>query len=443
MKTNVLIIFAIALTSAGWSATYQTIANGSWGDPAIWSTDGGVTSCGCVPPNPLVGEQVYVYHDVNMSQHIGIAGGSYLYVAPAASLLPSAGGTIYNLTTWGNSTLDLYGSCTFQKLINGLSGGTNGSTINVYGTLEVTARIQLFAGTTNVIGGYAYLPSGNFDNYENSDFNILDGAKLELFGGNISNMGDMFICDACCAETAGNWQNAVTGVVGGSGSSQTSGGNMTNDGSFSTTMTWCSAGFDAGMPSTEDCLTTNTTCGIVQLPVVLASFYGVNKGDYNTIVWITATERDSDYFVLERSEDGVNWYQIAVTPGAGNKETETMYEIEDQGINDVYYYRLEQFDYNGDSYKSYPISVSYVNPSEELTIYPNPATGEDLIHISGLDTEGQIYVYDMSGSLMLSEFVTLSKHNTELNIGNLGSGMYTLVFTDKTGESKRSRFVIR
>jgi len=174
-----------------------------------------------------------------MTQNIDVKGGSSFILAAGGSLY----GTTHDLITSGNSTIDLYGPCTFQKIRNGLtngSNGSNGSILNIYNTIEVTAKIQFYAGTTNLDGGYLYLPTGNFDVRSNATFNVLNGSKLELFGGNISNDGHIFICSDCCLTTVGNWSNDANGTITGSGSATASGGNMTNLNVFSAAITWCS-----------------------------------------------------------------------------------------------------------------------------------------------------------------------------------------------------------
>ena len=269
-----LSILAFMLWNASFSATYHTYTNGSWNDPTIWSTDGGTTSCNCLPPTTTNGNDIYINHIVNMTSDVSITNGSYFYVAPAGQLAPS-GGSTYDISVRGNTTvLDAHGKVSINRLTNG-SSATNGGKINIFNTFEVKAQIRLNSGMTNVDGGYLYMPSGNFRNEENSTFNLLNGAKLELFGGNIRNSGQFSICTECCAESSGNWTNFSSGSISGGGSLLTSLGNISNDGTFGTSLTWCSAGADSGIPTAEDCSISGTTCGIVALPVELTSFEGI------------------------------------------------------------------------------------------------------------------------------------------------------------------------
>jgi len=88
------------------------------------------------------------------------------------------------------------------------------------------------------------------------------------------------------------------------------------------------------------------TCGV--LPIELISFEGVYVGNFNQLKWITATETNNDYFILERSENGLNWTVIGKVDGSGNSYQNKIYNFKDSGFSNVLnYYRLTQVDYDG------------------------------------------------------------------------------------------------
>jgi hypothetical protein len=95
--------------------------------------------------------------------------------------------------------------------------------------------------------------------------------------------------------------------------------------------------------------TAGLECTAVPLPVSLIDFSGHNNLGENSINWSTASERDNDFFRVERSTDGYLWYPVADVKGSGTTNAEQSYSIKDANIenNIMYYYRLKQFDYDG------------------------------------------------------------------------------------------------
>ncbi|MGV3631990.1 MAG: hypothetical protein ACO1O6_12340 [Bacteroidota bacterium] len=90
----------------------------------------------------------------------------------------------------------------------------------------------------------------------------------------------------------------------------------------------------------------------VELPLELKDFSGINLKPVNLLSWSTLSERDNDYFTLERmSEDEQEWKTVAKIKGQGTTSTESKYEYSDAEFDPfaVNYYKLSQTDYNGNS----------------------------------------------------------------------------------------------
>src|SRR5690606_24463115 len=88
----------------------------------------------------------------------------------------------------------------------------------------------------------------------------------------------------------------------------------------------------------------------VLLPIVLDYFTAQTTPSNSILVeWGTVSEKENDFFTLERSADGKTFEIITTVEGAGNSNQKLQYSFEDHrssvGMN---YYRLKQTDYNGD-----------------------------------------------------------------------------------------------
>lgn len=97
-------------------------------------------------------------------------------------------------------------------------------------------------------------------------------------------------------------------------------------------------------------------CPITVLPVEIGYFDGENHDEGNVLYWNTASEKNSDYFTIEKSLDGKHWEEIGTVKGAGNSEYEITYQYIDFDFRKtINYYRLKQTDFDGVTKKHFRI----------------------------------------------------------------------------------------
>ena len=130
----------------------------------------------------------------------------------------------------------------------------------------------------------------------------------------------------------------------------------------------------------------------VVTPIELSEFSGTNKVYGNVLNWKTGSELNSEYFAVERSEDGESFYEIGKVKAAGFSSSFEYYDFVDEDFkNKLSYYRLRQVDING-GYKVYP-AITIISPEQvfrNVKIYPNPSNGE--IKIGNLPTGEQVEI---------------------------------------------------
>lgn len=86
----------------------------------------------------------------------------------------------------------------------------------------------------------------------------------------------------------------------------------------------------------------------VALPIELISFTGTTQNNVNTLMWVTASERNNAYFTLERTLNGTDFEVIANINGSGNSQEMNEYMVIDPIYNEsINYYRLKQTDFDG------------------------------------------------------------------------------------------------
>ncbi|GAB2864643.1 hypothetical protein GCM10027044_26800 [Hymenobacter ruber] len=111
------------------------------------------------------------------------------------------------------------------------------------------------------------------------------------------------------------------------------------------------------------------------LPVELATFQGKSTAGGVALAWSTASERNSDHFVVERAADSPeNFRAIGQVQGAGTTSQRTQYDFVDARPAALSYYRLRQVDRDGITSFSPVVVVKSSAFSQPLAVYPSPAT---------------------------------------------------------------------
>jgi len=163
----------------------------------------------------------------------------------------------------------------------------------------------------------------------------------------------------------------------------------------------------------------------VNLPVELAEFEAqAVENESVDVSWMTATEQNNDHFLVQRSIDLENWETVDKVEGAGNSTEPIYYRSLDQNpYVGVSYYRLKQFDFNGDISYSGIQSVRIYGGSE-ISVYPNP-TSSDIV-VEGNEYEiKELKVYDVYGK-ELSVERSYSEGKCHLSLSTLPNGMYLI-----------------
>lgn len=106
------------------------------------------------------------------------------------------------------------------------------------------------------------------------------------------------------------------------------------------------------------------------LPVGLLDFRGEKKTMENELYWITENEINLDYYILERSADGIHWdFVSVVAPGENPNELKHQYMVRDisfrKGV--INYYRLLQKETNGEQVMADKL-VSIDNRTQSLKV---------------------------------------------------------------------------
>jgi hypothetical protein len=171
------------------------------------------------------------------------------------------------------------------------------------------------------------------------------------------------------------------------------------------------------------------------LPVSFTSFRGKAQDGGNQLSWTTAQETNNAGFTVERSQDGRTFEPVAFVKGAGTTANAQQYTYFDQ-FGRTAYYRLTQRDFDGKTALSDIIYVNRAAKTNDLTLYPNPAT--KFVRLSGQDIQAQVEVLGTDGRTLISTSVQAGE---TIDLSKLPAGIYQYRITTDGG-SKTNKLVI-
>ncbi|NJL13175.1 MAG: T9SS type A sorting domain-containing protein [Microscillaceae bacterium] len=157
------------------------------------------------------------------------------------------------------------------------------------------------------------------------------------------------------------------------------------------------------------------------LPIRLISFEAqLNEADV-LLSWATLTESNTDYYVIERTQDFLNFQTLGPVAAAGESATRQDYAYTDgEPAPGLTYYRLKAIDKDGTFSYSEWASVHVVGT---LQIYPNPAREVLKIRMEGENISRKITLYGADGRIY---FTQQAAQALDIPVEYLPRGLYIL-----------------
>lgn len=185
-------------------------------------------------------------------------------------------------------------------------------------------------------------------------------------------------------------------------------------------------------PSAIISVNASLTLTAVNLSVELLNFSTLCEENKQLIQWQTASEFNSAYFILDKSRDGINWFDFETIQAAGTSSDLIQYSVIDDlsTMNELNYYRLNQVDIDGTTKVVGPISSNCSSEVDfEVNLYPNPSKGSFMLHFTNkFDEDLTIHVCDIMGNeySKTAVFIAAGENLVPMTIADLITGVYLL-----------------
>jgi len=181
----------------------------------------------------------------------------------------------------------------------------------------------------------------------------------------------------------------------------------------------------------------NVVCAFSPLPVELVSFNAETTDGTVDLHWTTASETNSDRFVVERSSDGSDFQQILVVPAAGNSSSFIQYAaIDIAPLPGTSYYRLRKKDLDGKQDLGPVIVVQREAGTQDVRVFPNPNAG-NTVNITGPEAGSELLLLDAAQALVLETTLWSST----VRLPELKPGIYLGVVRSPNGKRTTFRYV--
>ena len=189
--------------------------------------------------------------------------------------------------------------------------------------------------------------------------------------------------------------------------------------------------------------------GSSPLPIELIAFKAQVVEKQVRLTWETASERDNDFFTVERSRNARNFEIVSTIDAVGNSQEKQVYSlIYGQPNEGTSYYRLKQTDFDGSFTYSNVVFVQFDKYIQDaLIIFPNPANGNEFtakLQEFVLDSETTIEIMDINGKTLYLFQPEMSKENNHSEIAiknlNLSPGIYIVSVYSFVSSSNKCNF---
>jgi hypothetical protein len=421
----IVVVILLLFSSTGLATVYTTQTDGAWTSSGTW--DNGVPGA---TDTIVVQDSVWISSNLTLRGHITIQAGGIITGNYELKLGDGDAnkGELFNygkidikklkVKDDGSGTTGLYSlpiAHNYGTIINsdGMHVGHNNASstlINYFvGVIYCYGELHLDHHLDN--RGTFYL----YDNLKNHGGTVTGCGNLTVFTVSFEENGSRPGTVDCINICDSNGSSTPTMTIG------------SND------YTSLNAAYTASLSSSDATLDQDSSlvCGLnesgaaVTLPVSYLYFKANRLGQMVFLEWATAMEENSQYFVLEKSDDGREFIPLDRVESAGYSDNITYYEYLDLTYRGgTHYYRLKQVDLDGE-YAYSKVIVVNDGVKNSIRIYPNPGEGDGFrVEVSHTrDIPSHIRIISTDGKLVQSIIPT--ELSTEIQ--GLTSGIYTVI----------------
>jgi hypothetical protein len=173
----------------------------------------------------------------------------------------------------------------------------------------------------------------------------------------------------------------------------------------------------------------NTNSLNLGLPVTFSFFKGNTQSSDVKLYWETEQEKNVAKHIIERSEDGINFFAIDSIASVGNTDLSSSYQYIHKNVGPGRSsYRIKILNKDG-SFQLSKLLHFEINEAQAVSIsaYPNPARGSVTVRHAPSIGNDKIEIRDLNGKLIHSRRISEGSKETLVSLNGFQPGIYTIV----------------
>ena len=192
------------------------------------------------------------------------------------------------------------------------------------------------------------------------------------------------------------------------------------------------SGGERNSAATPHSYTVGAVCLIGAFPVTLLNFdAALQSGGNVAINWAATNEQNNDYFIVEKSTNGIQFTTLAKVAASQNGMGKNVYSAMDVApAGGKAYYRLVQVDKDGKKTIYAIRTIELVKAVGTIKLYPNPLQGKILnvtLPNAGSKTS-LVQLFDMAGKLIYKGMPATAGNTMQIKLfAKPAAGVYQLV----------------
>ncbi|MGV3657082.1 MAG: lamin tail domain-containing protein [Chitinophagaceae bacterium] len=175
-------------------------------------------------------------------------------------------------------------------------------------------------------------------------------------------------------------------------------------------------------------------------PIDFKGFTGSISGSNIRFDWYTNHEINSNYFVVERSRNGIDFTAVDSVQSFGDSRTRTDYTLTHKPWPGQSHYRLRVSSLDGTVYYSNVQTINMKWGSSALSVNANNPSAVQVAYTAAEEKQGVLQLLDLNGNILYSKASTFAKGQNirQIDTQKLAAGIYIvrIVYPDAVQSEK-------